>query len=50
MRSCVIKVKTIYSVLCSLYNMKTKDLKEKVYNMLLKIATSTHDVIVTMVY
>ena len=32
MRSCLLKMKTIYSILCSLYNMKSKDLKEKVWN------------------
>ena len=30
MRYCLVKMKTIYFVLCSIYNMKTKDLKEKV--------------------
>ena len=31
MRNCLVKMKTIYAALCSIYNMKTKELKEKVY-------------------
>ena len=30
LRHCLVKVKTVYSIMCSLYNIKTRDLKEKV--------------------
>lgn len=46
MRKCLIKIKSIYSILCCLHNMKVKDLKSKVIASLVACSIfSSHSVL-----